>query len=218
MRKSILAGVLISFGALFSIAAAPYGNVVQGLCFSVGLFGVFCCDALLFTGQVLGIQRVWDGKKPLRDVLRTWAGVWCGNLIGAVCVALVATVAHVDASYAAQYKAALPWPELLARAALCNVMVCLAVWAYRKTWRSGWERNRNSSLVLDAIASCVLPVACFVACGFEHSVADMFYMGLGAIGGHVSLVAVARVLALATVGNVVGGIVFAWLVDGKENK
>ena len=119
-------------------------------------------------------------------------------------MALVAAVAHVDASYAAQYKAALPWPELLARAALCNVMVCLAVWAKRK-------------YVIEFFAA-LLPVACFVACGFEHSVADMFYLGLGAIGGYVSPVDVARVLALATVGNVAGGIVFAWLVDGKENK
>lgn len=204
MRKSILAGVLISFGALFAIAAAPYGNVAQGLCFSVGLFGVFCCDAHLFTGQVLGIQHVWDGEKPLRDVLRTWAGVWCGNLIGAVCVALVAAMAHEDVSYAAQYKAALPWGELLARAALCNVMVCLAVWARRKG--------------VPELSAALLPVACFVACGFEHSVADMFYMGLGAIGGYVSLVDVARVLALATVGNVAGGVAFAWLVDGKESE
>lgn len=203
-KSAVLAGVLISFGALFAIAAAPYGNVAQGLCFSVGLFGVLCCDALLFTGQVLSIQRVWSGEKPLRDVLRTWAGVWCGNLIGAVCVALVAAVAHVDASYAAQYKAAMPWPELLARAALCNVMVCLAVWARRKG--------------VPELSAALLPVACFVACGFEHSVADMFYMGLGVIGGYVSLLDVVYVLALATVGNVVGGIVFAWLVDGKENK
>lgn len=204
MRKSVLAGVLISFGALFAIAAAPYGNVVQGLCFSVGLFGVFCCDALLFTGKVLGIQRVWSGEKPLRDVLRMWAGVWCGNLIGAVCVAMVAAVAHVDASYAAQYKAALPWSELLARAALCNVMVCLAVWAKRRG--------------VPEFFAALLPVACFVACGFEHSVADMFYMGLGAIGGYVSLPDVVYVLALATVGNIIGGVAFAWLVDGKENK
>lgn len=203
-KSAVLAGVLISFGALFAIAAAPYGNVAQGLCFSVGLFGVFCCDAHLFTGQVLGIQHVWDGSEAPASVFVRWSHIWCGNLVGAVFVALVAAVAHVDASYAAQYKAALPWGELLARATLCNVMVCLAVWAKRKG--------------VPELSAALLPVACFVACGFEHSVADMFYMGLGAIGGYVSLLDVARVLALATVGNIVGGIVFAWLTWEEEGE
>jgi formate/nitrite transporter FocA (FNT family) len=73
-------------------------------------------------------------------------------------------------------------------------------------------RNRGASLVLDALASCLLPVACFVACGFEHSVADMLYMPLGWLQGAVSLADCMRVILTATVGNMVGGIGFAWMV------
>lgn len=216
-KKALLAGVLISVGALFSIAANPYGNVVQGLCFSVGLFGVLCCNASLFTGRVLAVQEIWRGNINVTDLIVLLVTVWVLNLIGAVCVAAMATIIHFDASYAAQFKAALPWHELLIRAVLCNVLVCLAVWTYRETWRSGWERNRNSSLVLDAVASCVLPVACFVACGFEHSVADMLYMPLGVMQGSVGLIDCVRVILLATIGNVIGGIAFSWLVyEGKE--
>lgn len=211
-RKSVLAGALIAIGALFSMAAAPYGPVVQGLCFSVGLFGVLCTGARLFTGSVLGIEGVWRKETTISDVLVMWLTIWTFNLLGAFVVALTALACGFDAVPVAAAKAAIPWHELLVRAALCNVLVCLAVWTYKETQSSGWERNRGASLVLDAIASSVLPVACFVACGFEHSVADMLYMNLGLMQGAVTPLDVIRVLLLATVGNVVGGIAFAWLV------
>ena len=199
--------MLISIGALFSIAAKPYGNVVQGLCFSVGLFGVLSCGALLFTGQVLSIRGVWDGKISVKDLLVRWVGVWAFNLVGSVCVAAMAYVVHFDASQTAQLKAAMPWHELVIRAILCNVLVCMAVWM-----------KRNCLLSEDALASLVsatLPVACFVACGFEHSVADMLYMPLGMMHGAVGLVDCMRVILLATVGNVLGGIAFSWMVYEK---
>lgn len=212
MRKSILAGVLIAIGALFSIAAKPYGNVVQGLCFSVGLLGVLCCGARLFTGQVLAVSTIWDKDCTISDVFVLWVTVWTWNLLGAVCVALMASQMGFDAAAIAQAKAAMPWHELLIRAVLCNVLVCLAVWTYGETQRSGWERNRGSSLVLDALASCILPVACFVACGFEHSVADMLYMPLGLLNGASNMVDCMYVIGIATIGNIIGGMAFAWLV------
>ena len=204
IKKSLLAGVLISIGALFSIAAKPYGNVVQGLCFSVGLFGVLCCGALLFTGQVISIQDVWDKKISTKDLVVRWVSVWVLNLVGSVCVTAMAYAAHFDASQAAQLKASLPWHELVIRAILCNVLVCLAVWI-----------RRMNFFVEDAFESFIavlLPVACFVACGFEHSVADMLYMPLGMMQGAVGLIDCGRVILLATVGNVLGGIVFSWMV------
>lgn len=204
IKKSLLAGVLISIGALFSIAAKPYGNVVQGFCFSVGLFGVLCCGALLFTGQVLGIQDVWDRKISTKDLLVRWSSVWVLNLVGSVCVAAMAYAVHFDASQAAQLKASLPWHELVIRAILCNVLVCLAVWMKR--------RCLLSEDALASLVSATLPVACFVACGFEHSVADMLYMPLAMMQGAVGLVDCVRVILLATVGNVLGGIAFSWMV------
>jgi formate/nitrite transporter len=211
-KKSVLAGALIAIGALFSIRAATYGPVVQGLCFSVGLFGVLCTGAMLFTGSMLAMETVWRKETTISDVAVMWATLWAFNLAGAVTVALMAFDMGFDATTVAQAKAALPWHELLVRAVLCNVLVCLAVWTYKETQSSGWVRNRGASLVLDALASCLLPVACFVACGFEHSVADMLYMPLGMMQGAVSPLDVIRVLLLATAGNLVGGIGFAWMV------
>jgi len=212
IRRSVLAGALIAMGCLFSMAAAPYGPVVQGLCFSVGLFGVLTCNARLFTGGILSTMDLWGHRIGFGAMCKTWTTTWAGNLAGALCVALMASQTGVDATGIAAAKAATPWHELLIRAGLCNVMVCMAVHVYHETWRSGWERNRSSSLVLDALASCVLPVACFVACGFEHSVADMLHMPLGVMQGAVDVWQCVYVIGLATVGNVMGGVVFAALV------
>jgi len=212
IKKSVLAGVLIAIGALFSMAAKQYGPVVQGLCFSVGLFAVLCTGAMLFTGGMLAIRAVWDKESTLRAFVKASSASWAWNLVGAVTIALMAWCMSFDATAIAHAKAMLPWHSLFIRAVLCNVMVCFAVWTYRETQRSGWERNRGASLVLDALASCLLPVACFVACGFEHSVADMLYMPLGWLQGAVSMADCVRVILMVTAGNVVGGIAFAWMV------
>ena len=202
IKRSILAGVLIAMGALFSIAARQYGNVVQGLCFSVGLFGVLCTGAKLFTGSMLGIEAVWRKQTSVSDMAVMWATLWAWNLFGAVCVALMAPCMGFEATAVAQAKAAMPCHELLVRAVLCNVLVCLAVWTF----------NRGEHTVANALVASVLPVACFVACSFEHSVADMLYMPLGCMQGAVTAMDCARVIGVATVGNMVGGIGFAWMV------
>lgn len=201
MKKSVLAGVLIAFGCLFSMSVAQYGNAVQGLCFSVGLFGVLCCGAKLFTGSVLQIQRVWDHEDTIFGTFVRWLGIWSGNLIGSLCVALMALAMGFDASVVAQAKAALPWHELVIRACMCNVMVCMAV-------RINQQLNEHGGTFF----ACLLPVACFVACGYEHSIADMLYMPLGCMIGAVTPLACVYVVGLATIGNLIGGIAFAWLI------
>ena len=207
MRKSVLAGVLIAIGALFSLSAMEYGPVVQGLCFSVGLFGVMCSGASLFTGNVLGSADVMyargrDAKLyELRILCTRLAKTWLFNLVGSLVVAACAYVTGFDAASAVAAKSAMPWTEMVVRSALCNVLVCLAVWTFRRSDRSP----------IDAIAACVLPVACFVACGFEHCVADMLYMPLGFMQGATTVLDCVRVIALATVGNAAGGVAFTWL-------
>lgn len=205
-KKSVLAGVLIAIGALFSIAAKPYGPVVQGLCFSVGLFGVLVTGANLFTGGMLVAKAVWDGKTSLAGAVKWLAKVWAWNLLGAATIALMASQMGFDASAIAQAKASMPWHELLLRAVLCNVLVCLSAWTWQKGVHGGWDGP------MDVLASCALPVACFVACGFEHSVADMLYMPLGLFANVGNMVDCLRVIGIATVGNVIGGVGFAWLV------
>ena len=82
------------------------------------------------------------------------------------------------------------------------MLVCFAVWAF----------NHSEHTAVNALVASVLPVACFVACGFEHSVADMLYMPLGYLQGAVSMADCVRVIFMVTVGNMVGGIAFAWMV------
>ena len=202
VKKSVLAGVLISVGALFSMAAKQYGPVVQGLCFSVGLFAVLCTGAKLFTGSMLGIETVWRKQTSVSDMAVMWATLWALNLLGAIVMALMAWCMSFDATAIAHAKAMLPWHSLFIRAVLCNVLVCLAVWTF----------NHSEHTVANALVASVLPVACFVACGFEHSVADMLYMPLGWLQGAVSMADCVRVVLTVTAGNMVGGIGFAWMV------
>lgn len=202
VKKSVLAGVLISVGALFSMAASPYGPVVQGLCFSVGLFAVLCTGARLFTGSMLGVETVWRKQATISDIAVMWATLWAFNFVGAIVIAVMAWCMSFDATAIAHAKAMLPWHSLQIRAMLCNVMVCFAVWTY----------SHSEHTVANALVASVLPVACFVACGFEHSVADMLYMPLGYLQGAVSLTDCMRVILTVTAGNVVGGVAFAWMV------
>ena len=198
--RSVLAGVLIALGALFSIAAAPYGNVVQGVCFSVGLFGVLTLGASLFTGRMMEARVLGPGDVP--GAAASWARTWVGNLAGALAVALLAHAYGIDAGAVAAAKAGAPSWAIVARAVLCNVCVCGAVACYQLSTHGA----------LNALACAVPFVACFVACGFEHCVADMCYMPLGLLSGAVGWLDCACVLALATVGNVVGGVAFALLI------
>lgn len=199
--RSFLAGMLIAVGALSSMSASAYGNVVQGLCFSVGLFGVLCCRAVLFTGSVLSVQRVWDRQTGHWAFVGLLATSWPMNMLGAVCVALMASWMGYDASAVAAAKAQAPEGVLLARSFLCNVMVCMAAWVFRE----------SAHAPVDAAVAATMPVACFVACGFEHCVADMLYMPLGVMNGSVGLADCAYVISVATVGNLLGGLAFAAL-------
>lgn len=197
-RRGFIAGTLIAIAGMFSMSASEYGPVVQGLCFAVGLFGVLCTNAALFTGRMLSVRYVIRREITVRKMLAEWGVVWINNLIGAIMVALFAAGCRYDASAIATAKASMPVAELFARATLCNIMVCLAVDTGR------WEKRPS-----DKLCACILPVACFVACGFEHSVADMFYMALGVLSGSVGIIDMLRVLAVATVGNIFGGTLYA---------
>ncbi len=203
-KKSALAGLFISIGAMFSMSVAKCGNLAQGVCFSVGLFCVLCCEANLFTGYIPSIQSVWNGKVTYKTLFIRLTLIWTFNLVGAFILALMALQIHMDASVVATAKASMPCHELFIKSILCNVMVCFAAWSYKT------NRHKDTHIV-DAAVSCVLPVACFVACGFEHSIADMFYMLLGLTQGVVSALDCAYVTGVATIGNFVGGVVFSWL-------
>jgi formate transporter len=178
-----LAGAFIAFGAVFATVAlsgsggAPWGltRVVAGLVFSTGLILVVVGGAELFTGNTLIVMAWASGRVGVRALLRNWALVYAGNLVGALSVAVLAYLGRVHeagggafgaaALGVARTKVALGPVEAVALGILCNVLVCLAVWL-----------SLSARTTTDRLLAVVPPVAAFVASGFEHSVANMYFV------------------------------------------
>lgn len=224
---AVLAGAFISLGALFYTVTITVGNegptvpfgllrLVGGMAFSLGLILVVVGGAELFTGNNL-IAMAWaTGCVHTRQVVRNWLWVYLGNLLGAVGTAALVLLAGVqtlgDGAVGdtmvriARGKIALDPLSAFARGMLCNVLVCLAVWLCM-----------GARTVADKILAILFPISAFVACGFEHSVANMFFLPLGlalAAGGAApfSIVDAVSNLALVTLGNIIGGTVLVALV------
>lgn len=224
---AVLAGAFISLGALFytvTITAGkdgptlPFGlsRLAGGMTFSLGLVLVVVGGAELFTGNNL-IAMAWAaGCVQTRQVVRNWIWVYLGNLLGAGGTAVLVLLAGVhtlgDGAVGetmvriARSKIALDPLSAFARGILCNVLVCLAVWLCM-----------GARSVADKILAIVFPISAFVACGFEHSVANMFFLPLGmalAAGSAapLSLAGAAGNLLLVTLGNIIGGTVLVALV------
>ena len=215
----ILAGAFIGLGSLYYVIvvsdpALPVAlqRVLGGVVFSLGLLLVVVAGAELFTGNNL-IAMAWaDGRVTSRELLLNWVVVCFANLAGAVGLAtLVFLSGHAD-SYAATYlkiaaaKTSLPWVSAFFSGAMCNVLVCLAVWM-----------SFAGRSVVDKAVAIVLPISAFVAAGFEHSVANMYFIPLGlmlqaAAGEPVELLGLARNLVPVIAGNLVGGSVLVALV------
>jgi formate/nitrite transporter len=224
---AVLAGAFISLGALFYIVTMttgkngpplPFGllRVAGGMTFSLGLVLVVVGGAELFTGNNL-IAMAWAvGCVQTRQVVRNWIWVYLGNLLGAGGTAVLVLLAGVHMLgegavgetmvQIARSKIALDPVSAFARGILCNVLVCLAVWLCM-----------GARSVADKILAIVFPITAFVACGFEHSVANMFFLPLGialASGGPdpLSIVGAVNNLLLVTIGNIIGGtLLVAWV-------
>lgn len=219
--SAMLAGAFIAFGGMYFCVflgdpSIPFAaqRVVGGICFCLGLVLVVCTGAELFTGNSLMVCSLVEKKISVGGLFKNWIIVWLGNLAGSlVAVALIylaATpalggggVGEAMVSVAAG-KVALPPATIFFKAIMCNVFVCLAVWvAY------------SSRTVVDKVAGVLLPISAFVAAGFEHCVANMFFLPTGLIlnstgvgaEGLVTLSGVLTNLGIATLGNVVGGMI-----------
>jgi formate/nitrite transporter len=182
----VLAGAFIGLGALFATIATtdptkmlPWGvgRAIAGLVFSTGLGLVLVSGAELFTGNAL-LVLAWASRRiRTTEVLRNWALVLLGNAAGAFGTALLVFLARtwllaqgaVGRSLLdlALLKCTLLPVEALARGILCNSLVCLAVWM-------SWSARTTA----DRLAAVVAPIACFVAAGFEHSIANLFVVPL----------------------------------------
>lgn len=184
---AILAGAFIALGAMFAttvLAGAkgvvPFGiaRLLAGLVFCLGLILVVLGGAELFTGNTLMVMALASGKIRLGEMLRAWVIVYAGNFIGAIGMAALVyaagqvrfgegSVAKVALSIAND-KVSLPFDQALALGILCNVLVCLAVWL---------SLGARSSA--DKVLAILFPVSAFVVAGFEHSVANMYFVPLG---------------------------------------
>lgn len=227
LALSVLAGAFIALGGLFytvtitnvgSGSAGSFGLVrlAGGVTFSLGLVLVVVGGAELFTGNNL-IAMAWAaGRIRTEQVVRNWALVFAGNLLGAVGTAALVFLTGIhtlgDGAVGetmvriARGKVALDPVPTIARGILCNVLVCLAVWLCM-----------GARSVTDKIVAVVFPISAFVACGFEHSVANLYFlpMGMALTSGTstaLSLQEVVRNLALVTGGNILGGTVLVALV------
>lgn len=215
----LLAGAFIGLGALmFALVAsdARLGfaatRVLGGLAFSLGLILVTVAGAELFTGNNL-LAMAWASRRVnTRELLRNWTVVCAANFVGAVGLAwLVWLSGHAAMNDGAvgrtvigiaTAKAGLSVGEAFFRGVLCNVLVCMAVWM-ALAGRS----------VTDKAVAIVFPITGFVAAGFEHSIANMYYFPLAMLlGAPLSWADLGRNLVPVIAGNIVGGSVLVALV------
>lgn len=185
LTLAVLAGVFIAFGAALFILVVhdsklSFGltQLIGGLSFCLGLILVVVAGAELFTGNNLLVMAYVSRKISLYQLLSNWVIVYFGNFIGAISMVLwIYFAQHWMANnnlvgakmlLIANAKVNLPFLVAFFRGVLCNALVCLAVWLCMS--------GRSTT---DKILSIVFPIAAFVALGFEHSVANMYFIPMG---------------------------------------
>ncbi|MGW8225471.1 MAG: formate/nitrite transporter family protein [Anaerolineales bacterium] len=229
---AILAGAFIGLGAMFATTTAagsagvlPYGvvRVLTGFVFCLGLVLVIVGGAELFTGNNLIVMAWASGKVSTRSLIRNWTIVYIGNFIGSIALAGMVFVSQqylfgngsvgTTALGIANSKVQLGFTQAIALGVLCNILVCLAVWL-----------TFSARSTIDKIAAIIFPITAFVAAGFEHSVANMYFIPMGLLINTFDpgFAATANLdlsnltwgaflidnLLPVTIGNIIGGSVF----------
>lgn len=187
LALAVLAGAFIALGAVFSTTVTagaagqmPYGSIrlTAGLAFCLGLILVVVAGAELFTGNNLIVMAWADRRLTLRRVLRNWGLVYTGNFVGslATAVMMLFTLQYtfgggavgLNALTIASAKCSLGFVQAIALGIMCNALVCLAVWLCF-----------SARTTTDKILSIIFPITAFVAAGFEHSIANMYFIPMG---------------------------------------
>ena len=236
---SVLAGVFIALGSIFATTVTtgggelPFGvnKLLGGFVFSLGLILVIGAGAELFTGNNLIVMAWADRKISSRQLLGNWSLVYIGNFVGALMAVVMLYLSEqwafdggeigLNALNIANHKVQLDFVPAIFLGILCNALVCLAVWL-----------SIGARTVTDKILAIIFPITAFVAAGFEHSVANMYFVPMGlfikwfAPAGFWSQVGasaadypeltwgnffVANLLPV-TIGNIIGGAVMVGLV------
>lgn len=179
----ILGGFAIGIGAILSTTAAysvdrwGLSKIIGGLLFPMGLMIVLLTGAELFTGNCLMTIPLLSRRIGLKGLLRNWATVYLGNFAGALLLAvgiaysnspLQYRISIEDVVYTAAVKCSMPFGRALVLGVLCNILVCAAVMF-----------GLSAKSITGRILGVFPPVCCFVICGFEHCVANMYYVPAG---------------------------------------
>jgi formate transporter len=232
---AVLAGAFIGLGAVLSTVIGTgstmgYGITrwLSGIGFSLGLILVVVAGAELFTGNNL-VMMSWISRHiTMTRLLRNWGIVYVGNLVGALSIVVMVFLARwwtqsdnsvgANALSIATTKAGLSFGVVFVRGVLANALVCLAVWL-----------ATGGRSVTDKIFAIIFPISAFVASGFEHSVANMYFIPIGLLlKSHAGVVSASGLsgaklasldvsgtinnLVASTFGNIVGGAILVGLV------
>jgi formate transporter len=237
----VLAGAFIAIGAMFATLVGTDSTFgfgitrwLAGIAFSLGLILVVIAGAELFTGNNLMVMAVASRQVTFGRLVRMWIIVYIGNFVGALSIVAMASLAGwwtmddkavgATAVAIAAQKTALPFGTIFFRGILANALVCLAVWL-----------ATGARSLTDKVFAIVPPIAAFVANGFEHSVANMYFIPMGLVlkgkeglasgidTASVTLGGFAKNLTASTLGNIVGGAIlvgavywFVYLRPAKE--
>lgn len=261
LMLAILAGAFISLGAIFATTVAaggmsltaadgavayttglPYGvtRLLTGLVFCLGLILVVVGGAELFTGNNLIVMAWASGKVKGTALLRNWLIVYIGNFIGALATTILMFLSKqytfgsdavgITALKIAVGKSELGFVQAVALGILCNGLVCLAVWL-----------TYSARTTIDKIVAIIFPITAFVAAGFEHSIANMYFIPYALLVKGLDPEYMSRVaekvphldsltwnafflnnLIPVTIGNIIGGAVFVaaiyWVVFLRAKK
>lgn len=216
----ILAGGFIGLGANYYnvVTSDPSLGYVAtrllgGLVFSLGLILVVIAGAELFTGNNLMVMAWVSNEITLAQMLRNLGVVYIANFIGAAGLAAIMVLSGqwqgnsgsngIQAMAIAEAKASLPFTEAFFKGVLCNILVCLAVWL-----------AMAARHVSGKILAIIFPISAFVAAGFEHCVANMYFIPLGLLleawtplqaSSTLSWQGMIQNLIPVTLGNLIGG-------------
>ena len=228
--KGMIAGFFISFGCIAMITIQAYSDlspivnkILSGLVFSIGLFMVVNIPSHLFTGNCLLyifyydldarkpiFPRYSEGWKPFvnrtkKEIPRFLLSSYLYNILGIAIVALifylVSPKINIDAATAiAMNKCSKGYLNLFLDGIMCNILVCTAVW---------FSRSRTS--VTDSFIAVCIPVTIFIVCGFEHSIADVFFW-IFANSAEVSIFELLMKLLTISFGNLFGGMLISYII------
>ena len=259
---AILAGAFIGIGAIFATTVSagsipikdatgatafttglPFGviRLIAGLSFTVGLILVVVGGAELFTGNTLITIAFASGKVTILQLLRNWVIVYAGNFVGGIATAYIVFLGKqyafgggsigLAALTIGEAKTALDFIPAIALGIMCNALVCMAVWMCY-----------SARSVTDKILAIIPPIACFVAAGFEHSIANMYFIPVSLfikyMGDPAFFTAIGKTaadfphltwynffianLVPVTIGNIIGGGFMVglmyWLVYQRKSK